>query len=310
MEETEDIRKNPDEQQAEKIANAIIEDKPVADIPSRLVPKIYSCLQIYKVERVQENDFINAQLIEDKAQDLLQTNLEAIYESNLEASKTQLEKKLKATKIQYKTSHQKNEIVFQKILEKRDEAFQVLQEANEKEMKEFNEEYRDENILPAFKKFSGRFYDIKKKIDSMVSSRRYVEADQMRKELNILQKKEEQIQMNKWHENVETKRQIKVREQQNKITFLQNKWDNIMSEFQRRAQSDEEKLEKSILATENRLESFETNPIRKDPVDASSSRAMKTRMRTQNYIYQRNKEMNKVQKSKLHSSKPLFLKPE
>ena len=99
-----------------------------------------------------------------------------------------------------------------------------LDEKLDNDLYQFDEDHNIE-VPPKFRKFSPEYLNMRKREKFMVSSKRYVEANTLKKEADKIEKKEREIQQKNWGDYVNQQRQLLIKKQQEQRRCFIEKWD-------------------------------------------------------------------------------------
>lgn len=205
-------------------SHKVFEGLQVNEIPYQYQRKVLNYLTNQKNEAIKAEDFLSAQKFEDKINEIKLMQVEEAYESRQNGKYEDLVQRLSEAQNILEDQRENLNQVLQSFQDEREEAILKLDEQLESELFQFDEEH-NVDPPPKFRKFSPEYLNMRKREKFMVSSKRYVEANALKKEADILEKKERQIQQKNWGDYVNQQRQLLLKKQQEQRRCFIEKWD-------------------------------------------------------------------------------------
>lgn len=205
-------------------SHKVFEGLPVSKIPLQYQNKVLNYLKNQKNEAIKVEDFLSAQKFEDKINEIKQMQVEEAYESRQTGKYEDLVQRLSEAQTELDDQRENLNQLLQSFQNEREEAIAKLDEQLEYEIYQFDEEHNIE-IPPKFRKFSPEYLNLRKREKFMVSSKRYVEANNLKKEADIMEKKEQKIQQKNWGDYVNQQRLLLIKKQQEQRRCFIEKWD-------------------------------------------------------------------------------------
>lgn len=139
---------------------------------------------------------------------------------------------------------------------RKQDSIRRLEEKQKQEMDEFNENHTYEKMLPKFLKYSQAYLNLKFREKSLVSSKRFIEADALNKQAKELQEIEDQQHRENWDRYVGMERAKLQQKHANQMSALVDKWEKDKSSLLPSIIKTRENQTRAIEAIQNRRSLF------------------------------------------------------
>ena len=208
------------------IAAQIMHGKKLSEYPIDILSEVYGFLQVFKQKVIESKDYMYAQEIEDKLNELNVFCTKSIYEQQQELSFDCLCRKLRDIECDLEDAEaNKRDFIETFNIEKRKALDSLLQKQQE-EIDKLDEEIQ-KGIPSQFNKYSGEYLNQRKKEKSLVSAKLYLAAYYMKKDTDKLQIREnEQIQSN-WNNYNASRKENLSKQHKQQINCLNEKFEKI-----------------------------------------------------------------------------------
>ena len=289
-------------------SHKVFEDLPVNEIPYQYQKKVLNYLINQKSEAIKAEDFLSAQKFEDKINEIKLMQVEDAYESRQNDKYEDLIQRLSDAQSALEEQRENLNQILQSFQDEREEAIMKLDEKLDNDLYQFDEDHNIE-VPPKFRKFSPEYLNIRKREKFMVSSKRYVEANNLKKEADAMEKKERAIQEKNWENYVNQQRQLLIKKQQEQRRCFIEKWDREWTALVPSAEAEVTRCENVVKNIEANLADLSNTDqlvaIDGTALTASQTAALaKTQTRTATVTTARSIKMTSSRNSKNKNSLP------
>ncbi|KAK8893986.1 hypothetical protein M9Y10_022416 [Tritrichomonas musculus] len=273
------------------IAAQIMRGKKLSNYPLDILQEVLSFLQVFKQKVIESKDYMYAQEIEDKINQLNVFCTKSSYEQQQELSYDCLCRKLRNIEHDLEEAKMiKNEFIESFNIEKQN-ALDMLLQKQQGEIEELDEEIK-KGIPYQFNKYSSEYLNQRKKEKSLVSAKFYLAAYYMKKDTDKLQIQEnKQMQIN-WYNYNSSKKDYLMKQHQQQIDCLNEKFEKTFLSNILILDAEIDKFNAAYATTKLKIDTIKyynspgtrqtsQRTIVKVPSQNVSSRM--TRMRTSNY---------------------------
>lgn len=233
-------------------AHKIFEGFPVNDIPARYQQRVSNYLKSQKKEAIKEEDFLSAQKFEDKINEISLMQTEDSFEmAEIDKYEVLIQR---LTNAQYELEDQRS---------KTNQLLEIFQIERENAIREFDEQQNQELILfdeqhsgeipPKFRKFSPEYLNLRKREKFMVSSKRYVDAENLKTEADARELIERETQRKNYQEYTKNQRNNLMKKQNEQRLCFIEKWDSEWAALLPSADNEVQKYENAVRAIEAKI---------------------------------------------------------
>lgn len=250
-------------------------------------------LQFFKTKVIETQDYMYAQQIEDKLNEINVNCEKMTYEQHQGLNYDFLCDKIKNAELELDQSKANKLEFIQKFNDEKDEAVCALLQRQEEEIENLDREI-DGTIPYQFDKYSSGYLNQRKKQQSLVSAKFYRDAYYMKKDTDKLQQHENEQNIVNWHSNIETRKENLQKLHQQQMHCLIEKFEKT---YVARIRLLDEKIQQcqatyiSLKNKANSLKFYNSPGTRKTkvqglvPIPEHNLTARMSRIRTSNYQY-------------------------
>ena len=233
----------------EQFAQAVLNGWPLDQVPIKMNRKVRSSLAKMKTNAIESRDYRRVQLIETAIRDLEDKGTEMKYHNAEYSNIMKLKEKLETAKREMQEALERGKGMTMRFNEESEKSLQEQEDEHAQELSQFEKEY-DMEPPAKFRKFSREYWRLKNQAEMMVSSKRYVEANDLRREVDKMEQIEKKRQMDNWMAYVAQQREKLLQRQEVSKKYLLEKWQKDWDGLVRALESDEERRRNNIAALE------------------------------------------------------------
>lgn len=291
------------------IAAEIMRGKKLSNYPLDILSEVFDFLQVFKQKVIESKDYMYAQEVEDKINELNVFCIKSAYEQQQELSYDCLCQKLKDIELDLEEANtNKSDFIETFNMEKKNALDSLLQKQQE-EIDKLNEEI-EKGISSQFNKYSSEYLNQRKKEKSLVSAKLYLAAYHMKKDTDKLQVQEnEQMQIN-WNNYNASRKKNLMKNHKQQIDCLNEKFEKIYVSRILVLDGEIDRLKACYTTTKFKIDTIKyynspgTRQVSKKSIvkiPAQNISARMTRMRTSTYqIMERNQVLSSRPRTALH----------
>ena len=282
-----------------QIASQIMHSKKLSDYPLDILTEVFNFLQVFKQKVIESKDYMYAQEIEDKLNELNIFCTKSSYEQQQELSYDCLCRKLKSIEKDLEEANVYKQDFIESFDIEKQNALDLLLQKQQEELNEIDIE-EQKGIPSQFNKYSGCYLNQRKKEKSLVSAKFYLAAYHMKKDNDKLQVQEnEQIQIN-WQNFNCSKKENLMKQHQQQIDCLNEKFEKTYLSRIMIIDAEIDKLKAAHSTTKLKIDTIkyynspgtrQLSPKSIVKIPQHNISARMTRMRTSNYQI---KEKNRI----------------
>ena len=324
----------PKKNKIKEISQQLFRGLEISEIPENYYSPVYEYLKLQKQASIDNDDFLSAQLFDDKIIEMELHKTETTYLINKNGRVDELQRRLFEARQNLEEQKAKKNEVLDNFQRERESKMMKLQEQLDEELNMFDIKHSGE--IPAkFRKYSADYLNLKQRELFMVSSKRYVEANALKKEADKKKIIEEENQRKNWDKYVNKQREILIKKQQEKLRCLEERYQKEWNALYPSFLNEIEKSENAIRMLESKIAEFSLvqnvdldgtatarnlqtrsrdldsssrrpnpslPPLSVRPTQADPLRSRLQYIRKSNYIKKRQKEVQKYKERKSNSS--------
>ncbi|OHT14235.1 hypothetical protein TRFO_15541 [Tritrichomonas foetus] len=236
-------------------AHQIFIDLPVSGIPYNYQKRVLNFLKDQKNQAIKAGDYLSAQKFDDKINEMNLMRTEDTYITSKNGKLEELQQRLVAAQQELEQQREDKNRILDLFQEEREEEITKMYIQLDNELAIFDEEHNTE-VPPKFRKFSPEYLNLRKREKFMVSSKRYVEADKLKKEADAREIVERNNQQTNWENYVKKQREILIKKQDEQRRCFIEKWDREWAALLPSAENEVAKYENAVKAIESRIAEF------------------------------------------------------
>lgn len=153
--------------------------------------------------------------------------------------------KLEVAKIQLENVKEKWQLLLERKREEMDMAMAQMQEDFEREMEEFDAQFEGDPP-PHRMKYSAVCLDLRAKEKSLVVSKRFKEAQEMRRELSQIEERERKQRKEEWLSDLLVERQKLIEKEKQKVFAREMAWQSAISKMELSAKQEIQHAQKTV----------------------------------------------------------------
>jgi hypothetical protein len=273
------------------LANQLLAGAPPSAVPAADIHPLHAFLQVLLIDCVKAQEYLQAQRIEDVCTALLQQKTESSYESYQSTRLKLLEERYSAALKCLDEARRALGEMQAKLEQERADALANLSAEHKRELAQFEQSHCQE--MPAsFRKYSSRYLLLRKRQEVCVQSKRFAEADALKKEADEIERIENARQEENWMKSVALQRDAVLQKQMQQIHVLEEKFEGRWSEIMPPLLQEVTRAENAVKAAELKLATLQSAD-RPQPMKTGPSRGAGTRMRIVNYALKMGKVKHK-----------------
>ena len=198
-------------------------------------PRVIARLKQIQKEATEKYDYETADLAETALNRTVRVKTQRAAEEINSVETEEMADKLEATRsdLEYLREHWR--AILQAACEQRDDEIAKLQTEHENELEEFDANVEEGELPLQFRKMSPEFLQLKRKQQALISSKRYLDAKEIKRQADELEQKEMKKNYERFREKSEVDRRELVKRQQEKMEAKQVSWERKIREIQKQA---------------------------------------------------------------------------
>lgn len=154
-----------------------------------------------RVNYISEGDYLQAEKAEELSRKLFSSGQLSTVESIQQDKEADLKNKLDTSISELEASKKKWEELLQTLRSKANEEFAELEQIHNDEIKELEDLY-NQPPPPNIRKYSQALLNLRRRETAMLSSKLYAQAAKIKDQADELQEKEDQEQLDRWHNHI------------------------------------------------------------------------------------------------------------
>lgn len=280
------------------LATQVMFGWPLDQIPKSKIRKLIVYLVQEKDKLIEDGNYLEAQKFEIKIDELRQISTESSYDSIHRGRYDELQQRLETAERDLQMNLEKRDSIIESFQRERQQALDEMEACLQQELISFEAKH-DTDPPPKFRKFSPEYLNLRQRERAMIYSKRYVDANNLKAEADILERKEVQQQNRNWERHVAKQRQLLVKRHEEQRRILQEKWDREWAALSPSADQQIKKCENAVRAVESRIMA-ESEQILPEvaPTKRSISVQQNDRLRSR-AAYMRTKNYNEIRHQKV-----------
>lgn len=155
---------------------------------------------------------------------------------------------------EFNETNQKAENILTTFEKRRADALEALDAKHKQELEQFDQNHTYDKMLPKFAKYSQNYLNLKFRERSLVSSKRFIEAEALNKLAKKIQEEEDQQHRENWDNFVSIERNKLLQKQANQMSALNDKFEKDKSALMPSVIKTREIQTRSIQAIQKRRE--------------------------------------------------------
>jgi hypothetical protein len=207
-----------------QIAVSVLNQTPVSDVSPSQISDLISYFEDEKLRVISCGDYVAAQHIEDKINELKQFQMKSTFNRIHRDRCAEIQNRLTEAQQELDQRLRNRDQLFKTFKEQKCQSLQDFNTFADEELQDFNAEY--ETAPPCvFTKYSQEYLNLRMREKYMISSKRYIEAETLKTEADRRLIIERENQENAWRMQVNKKRELLIARQNDQRKALQRKWD-------------------------------------------------------------------------------------
>ena len=186
-------------------------------------------------EATEKYDYELADLAETALNRTVRVKTQRTVEEINTAETEDMENKLEATRNDLGYLREHWQAVLQAAARQRDEDLAQLESEQREELSQFDANVEEGELPVQFRKMSPEFLQLKRKQRAMIASKRYLDAKEIKREVDDLEQRELKRNRERFKEKSEADRRELVRRQQEKLEARRTVWARRINEIQKQA---------------------------------------------------------------------------
>lgn len=290
--ETSDVK---DDDPVEKYTKIALKGNPVK-VPIKFAKQVQNRLETLKAQAIEQEDYMLAQKIEDACKEIGQKKQIQSYSNRQKSRIQELELKVIQAKQDLDDKTQKIQEITDKYNKEKKESLEKFEADKQKELDDYTNKML-QNIPSSYQKNSWEYLQLRKQEEFLVSSKRYVEANDIKKEADKLEAEERARQEELWKQHVMTLRQAYAQKIENQRKCLIQSWEQKWNLLQPSAQMEIKKAIKAVKVAEANLSVAQSDTTLPPLHTSSPLKPNEFRIRQTNYANMNTHKLNNPRKS-------------
>ncbi|OHT01102.1 hypothetical protein TRFO_01680 [Tritrichomonas foetus] len=292
-----------------RAAALIMKGKNISYYSVDSLKSISEYLTRFKEDVIKSQDYMYAQAIEDKINEINLHCTKTTYEMQQETTYDQLRAKMQIAKDELKEAKLTKQTFIEQFNQQREKAVENLLLAQQNEMENFEDEVN--RYIYRYNKYSRDLLNRRNKEQNMVLAGLFIEAYWTKKDADALQiQEDDQIHKN-WNSFVEHKRDSLMKYHQAQMQCLIEKFEKNYIASIRHLDSDIKRYRNAVHSLKTKVstaESYNSPGSRRVtqgiilPIPDQNLSARMTRMRTSNYTLRRDNRRSAMNSSRIRNS--------
>ena len=256
-------------------------------VPAKYVAKVQKQLQERKKKAIEDEQFMLAQKLEDTYKLLDDRHQLRSYSKMKQSKFRDLEEKVEKAQEELDEVVQKVNSLAEQYNKEREESIVAFDNEKAQELQKYTDDLL-QNIPASYQKFSWEYLQLRKQEEFLVSSKRYVEAHELKISADKMEAQERKNQQEIWKKHVMTLQQSLIQKQQQQRDCLLQSWEEKWMFLEPNAKQEVDKAQQKLKVAEANLSVAKTGSSTLPPLKGqnSISKGREFRVRQLNYARQ------------------------
>lgn len=205
-------------------ASSLLDGSPASSIPQDTVKPVMHCLRAYRDSVIAEGDYMHAQEVEDKINDLMLRREKQKYEDSQLETYQELTRRLERARSDLQAAEEACRIYTEDVNRRCAEEREELAQMQRDELRELESQFAGD---PPYKfvRWSPGYLNLRRKEKFLVKSRRYVEAHDMKLQADKVEREDVRASRGAWKAYGTQQKELLLRQHQVKMEYLLERYE-------------------------------------------------------------------------------------